>query len=116
MGRKEVEETTLGFVSALKQVVPSYQRRIITFLAKNKGKNFSNARIAKELEEDRSNIWKAIKSVLNEHGEFALIRQVHDGRDPTYTWNGDWLKVNDLKLSSLLVTLEYLEEVGKNGN
>ncbi len=115
MGRKNVEKVTLGFVSAIKQVVPSYQRRIITFLAKNKGKRFSNAEVAKALGEDRSNIWKTIRSIINDHGEFALIKEKRYGGNPKYKWNGDWMKINELKLSNLLITLEYLEGVEKDG-
>lgn len=114
--RKREEEklnaqiATQAFVCTIKQIVPSYPRRILTFLAKNKEKKFTNIQIAKALDEDRSNIWRFLNTAVDESGEHSLVkRERNESGDVLYCWNEPKIEINKFKLSELLIELERLE-------
>ncbi len=107
---RDPERTTCTFVSAIKQITPSYQRRILIYLAKNQGRKFTNIQIAHALEEDRSNIWRFLNAIIEESGEGSMINKLVEEGEVFYTWREPQITVDGFKMSEILKILEDLEK------
>jgi hypothetical protein len=108
--KADPEKVTRTFVSVIKQITPAYQRRILLFLAKNKGKRFTNIEIAHALDEDRSNVWRFLNLLIEEGAEDAMIEKIIAGDSVRYSWKEPSMKIDGFALSELLSVLETLEK------
>jgi len=100
------EHAARAFASILKQITPAYQRKILTLLARNKERTFTNIEISRTLVEDRSNIWRLLNKIIAEGGEHALVSRNKDHRRVTYVWKEPPIRIGNHHLSDILVTLD----------
>ncbi|MFH0961590.1 MAG: hypothetical protein V1820_02815 [archaeon] len=105
-----MEAITRTFVNTIRQVTPTYQRRILCFLAKNPGKKFTNIQVSQSLSEDRSNIWRFMNAIIEDSGEHAMIDKIIEGGDIYYSWKEPKITIDGLKISEILRVLEELEK------
>jgi predicted transcriptional regulator with HTH domain len=110
MGGKDAEKTTRTFVNAIRQITPSYQRRILLFLAKNHPKRFTNIQIAHALDEDRSNVWRFLNLLIEEGADNSMIEKTLQGGTVLYCWKEPEITIDGFKLSQILKVLEALEK------
>lgn len=103
------EKITKAFVNTIRQITPSYQRRILFFLARNPGRRFTNIQIAHALEEDRSNIWRFLNLIIEEAKENSMVERLVEGGDVLYSWKEPGITIDGLKISEILRVLEALE-------
>lgn len=104
------ENTARVFSSIVRQITPSYQRRILKFLAKNKDRSFTNIEISNALNEDRSNIWRFLNRMINEAGAHSLVTRTEgDGgrRRVLYSWREPELQIGSHSVSEILVVLDH---------
>jgi len=100
------EYAAKAFASILKQITPSYQRKILTLLARNKERTFTNIEISRTLVEDRSNIWRLLNKIIAEGGEHSLVSRNKEHRRVTYVWKEPHIRIGNHPLSDILVTLD----------
>ena len=110
---KDPERVTRAFVNTIKQITPSYQRRILLFLAKNHPKKFTNIQIARALEEDRSNVWRFLNLLIEEGAGSAMIQKIVENGEVFYSWKEPEITIDGFKLSQILKVLEALEREKK---
>ncbi len=111
--RALAEKITRAFVNTIRQITPNYQRRILLFLAKNRGRKFTNIQISQALDDDRSNIWRFMNNLIEESGEHSLISKIIEGNDIYYSWNEPDIKIDGLMVSEILRTLAEIEALAK---